>query len=33
MIRVDMKNFNPITTEKLQKYQHYHSEKFVDITF
>ena len=31
MIRLEMKNYNRILTEKLQKYQHYHLEKFINM--
>ena len=30
MIRLEMKNYNSILTEKLQKYQHYHPEKLIN---
>ena len=29
MIKLEMKNYNMILTEKQQKYQHYHLEKFI----
>ena len=31
MIRLEMKNGNTILTEKLQKDQHYHLEKLVNM--
>ena len=32
MIRLEMKNYNMIITEKRQKHQHYHLEKFIYLT-
>ena len=31
MIRFKMKNYNMILTEKQQKYQYYHLEKFINM--
>ena len=31
MIRVEMKSDNTTLTEKLQKYQHYHVEKSINM--
>ena len=31
MIRLEMKNYNMVLTEKKQKYQHYHLEKFINM--
>ena len=31
MIKLDMKNYNMILTEKQQKYQHYHLEKLINM--
>ena len=31
MIRIDMKNYNMILTEKKQKYQHYDLKKLVNM--
>ena len=31
MIRLDMENYNTILTEKLQKHQHYHLEKLINV--
>ena len=31
MIRLEMKNYNMILTEKLEKYQHYHQENLINI--
>ena len=31
MIRLDMKNYNLILTEKQQKYQHYHQFKLINM--
>ena len=31
MIRLEMKNSNIILTEKLQKYQHYHKVKSINM--
>ena len=33
MIRLEMKNYNMILTEKQQKYQHYHQLKLININF
>ena len=30
MIRLEMKNYNMILTEKQQTYQHYHLEKLIN---
>ena len=31
MIRLEIKNYNKILTEKQQKYQHYHLEKLINM--
>ena len=31
MIRLEMKNYNKILTEKWQKYKHYHEIKVIDM--
>ena len=31
MIRLEMKNYNTILTEKQQKYQSYHQEKLINM--
>ena len=31
MIRLEMKNYNMILTRKLQKYQHYHHVKWINM--
>ena len=31
MIKLEMKNYNMILTEKQQKYQHYHLEKLINM--
>ena len=31
MVRLEMKNYNMILTEKHQKYQHYHPEKLINM--
>ena len=31
MIRLEIKNYNKILTEKQQKYQHYHLEKLINV--
>ena len=31
MIKLEMKSYNMLFTEKQQKYQHYNPEKFVNI--
>ena len=31
MMRLEIKNYNTILTEKQQKYQHYHLEKFINM--
>ena len=31
MIRLEMKNYNMILTEKQEKYQYYHLEKLINI--
>ena len=31
MIRLDIKNYKAILTAKLQKYQHYNPEKFINM--
>ena len=31
MIGLAMKNYNTISTEKQQKYHHYHQEKFINM--
>ena len=31
MITLEMKSYNTILTEKLQKYQHYHPEKLINM--
>ena len=31
MTRLEMKNYNMILTEKLQKYQHHHLEKLINM--
>ena len=31
MIRLEMKNYNMILTENLQKYQHYHQLKLINM--
>ena len=31
MMRIEMKNYNTILTEKLQKYQHYHQVKLIKM--
>ena len=33
MLRLEMKKYNMILTEKQQKYQHYHQVKLVHMTF
>ena len=33
MIRLEMKNYNMILTEKQQKYHHYHPEKLIKMSF
>ena len=33
MIRLEMKNYNAILTEKQQKYQPYHLEKLINMNF
>ena len=33
MIRLEMKNYNTILTEKQQKYQHYNQIKLMNINF
>ena len=33
MIKLEMKTYNMILTEKQQKYQHYHPEKLININF
>ena len=30
MIRLEMKNYNPVLTAKLQKYHHCHLEKLIN---
>ena len=31
MIKLEMENYNTMLTEKLQKYQHYHLEKLINM--
>ena len=31
MVRLEMKNYNMILTEKLQKYQHYQLKKLINM--
>ena len=31
MMKLKMKNYNTVSTEKLQKYQHYHHVKLVNM--
>ena len=31
MIRLEIKNYNTILTEKQQKYQHYHLKKLINM--
>ena len=31
MIRLEIKNYNKILTEKQQKYQHYHQVKLINM--
>ena len=31
MIRLEIKNYNTILTEKQQKYQHYHQVKLINM--
>ena len=31
MIRLEMKNYNTMLTEKLQKHQHYHQVKSINM--
>ena len=33
MIRLKMKNYNTILTEKQEKYQYYHQVKLIDMNF
>ena len=33
MIKLEIKNYNMILTEKQQKYQLYHSEKLINTNF
>ena len=33
MIKLEMKTYNMILTEKQQKYQHYDPEKLININF
>ena len=33
MIRLEIKNWNMILTEKQEKYQHYHPQKLINMNF
>ena len=33
MIRLEVKNYNMVLTQKQKKYQHYHLEKLINIKF